>query len=197
MSETRSVTDEIFENLKKHGFAPIPVQEINSDAETVRYFGGNFPEFVEAAKVLGAEGIFVETLYLEDEEFYYDSGFDDDGECESECCCSKAPDDSEEKDAEEDKGAPVWLDPEDLDGMDLALLKPELDDYNERIGDECGVRLTVPGPDHLQVEIFSDWYNAFATLVDEASEEIELDPPAALKKMQEAYARQHAEEEQS
>lgn len=196
MSETKSVTDEIFENLKKHGFSPIPVQELNSDAETVRYFGGNFPEFVEAAKVLGAKGIFVETLYLEDEEFYYDSGVEDDEcECESECCCSKA-DDSEEK-VEEDKNAPIWLDPEDLDGMDLALLKPELDDYNERIGDECGVRLTVPGPDHLQVEIFSDWYNDFATLVDEASEEIELDPPAALKKMQDAYAKENAEEEQS
>ena len=79
--------------------------------------------------------------------------------------------------------------------MDLALLKPKLDDYNERIGDECGVRLTLPGPDHVQVEIFTDWYNDFATLVDEASEEIELDPKAALKKMQDAYAKENAEEE--
>ena len=62
----------------------------------------------------------------------------------------------------------------------------ELDKYNERVGDECGVRLTLPGPDHLQVEIFTDWYNDFASLVDDASEEIELDPKAALEKMQKA-----------
>ena len=72
--------------------------------------------------------------------------------------------------------------------MDLALLKPELDNYNERIGDECGVRLTLPGPDHLQLEIYTEWYDEFASLVEEASEEIELDPKAALKKMQKAYA---------
>ena len=70
--------------------------------------------------------------------------------------------------------------------MDLTLLKPELEKYDERVGDECGVRLTIPGADHLQVEIFTDWYDDFAGLVDEASDEIELDPKAALKKMQEA-----------
>ena len=48
--------------------------------------------------------------------------------------------------------------------------------------------MTLPGPDHLQVEIYTEWYDEFASLVEEASEEIELDPKAALKKMQEAYA---------
>ncbi len=180
----KTVTDEIFENLKSHGFLPVPVQEINSDAETCRYFGGNFQEFVEVAKALGSKCVFVETLYLEDEEFYYNAGIDED---EDDLSCEE---DGEivEDDSEEGKEAPIWLDPEDLDGMDLALLKPELDNYNERIGDECGVRLTLPGPDHLQVEIYTDWYDEFASLVEEASEEIELDPKAALKKMQDAAA---------
>ncbi len=193
MAETKTVTDEIFENLKKFGFLPVPVQEINSDAETVRYFGGTFQEFVEVAKALGSKCVFVETLYLEDDEFYYDSG----EECDDDSCCCSCKDEGEtvEDKSEDGKEAPVWLDPEDLDGMDLALLKPKLDDYNERIGDECGVRLTLPGPDHVQVEIFTDWYNDFATLVDEASEEIELAPKAALKKMQEAFAKENAEDE--
>lgn len=193
----KNVTDKIFKNLKQYGFLPIPVQEINPEAETCRYFGGDFQEFVEAAKALGAKGIFVETLYLEDEEFFYDSGVEEE---EDDCCCcesGKGADEDKAKSAEDGKDAPIWLDPEDLDGMDLALLDPRLDDYNERIGDECGVRLTIPGPDHLQVEIFTDWYDDFAELVDKASEEIELDPVAALKKMQAAFARETAEDEQS
>ena len=180
----KTVTDEIFENLKNYGFLPVPVQEINSDAETCRYFGGNFQEFVEVAKALGSKCVFVETLYLEDEEFYYNSGIDE----EEDDLSGEEDGEVVEDDSEEGKEAPIWLDPEDLDGMDLALLKPELDNYNERIGDEGGVRLTLPGPDHLQVEIYTEWYDEFASLVEEASEEIELDPKAALKKMQEAYA---------
>ena len=183
MAETKNVTDEIFDSLKKNGFLPIPVQEINSDAETVRYFGGDFAEFIEAAKALNAKAIFVETLYLEDDEFYYESGVEDD---DNGCCCCKDNGEVVEDKSEEGKEAPIWLDPEDLDGMDLTLLKPELEKYDERVGDECGVRLTIPGADHLQVEIFTAWYDDFAGLVDEASDEIELDPKAALKKMQEA-----------
>ena len=164
MADIKNVTDEIFNNLKQFGFLPVPVQEINPEAETVRYFGGT-------------------------EEFYYDSGIEDDEECCGNCCgnCSCECDESD-KDAEADKAEdlPIWLDPKDMEGMDLSLLKPELDKYNERVGDECGVRLTLPGPDHLQVEIFTDWYNDFASLVDDASEEIELDPKAALEKMQKA-----------
>ncbi|MDD7299473.1 MULTISPECIES: hypothetical protein [Fibrobacter] len=189
MADIKNVTDEIFNNLKQFGFLPVPVQEINPEAETVRYFGGTFQEFVDVAKALGSKCVFVETLYLEDEEFYYDSGIEDDEECCGNCCgnCSCECDESD-KDAEADKAEelPIWLDPKDMEGMDLSLLKPELDKYNERVGDECGVRLTLPGPDHLQVEIFTDWYNDFASLVDDASEEIELDPKAALEKMQKA-----------
>ena len=189
MADIKNVTDEIFNNLKQFGFLPVPVQEINPEAETVRYFGGTFQEFVDVAKALGSKCVFVETLYLEDEEFYYDSGIEDDEECCGNCCgnCSCECDESD-KDAEADKAEdlPIWLDPKDMEGMDLSLLKPELDKYNERVGDECGVRLTLPGPDHLQVEIFTDWYNDFASLVDDASEEIELDPKAALGKMQKA-----------
>lgn len=189
MADIKNVTDEIFNNLKQFGFLPVPVQEINPEAETVRYFGGTFQEFVDVAKALGSKCVFVETLYLEDEEFYYDSGIEDDEECCGNCCgnCSCECDESD-KDAEADKAEdlPIWLDPKDMEGMDLSLLKPELDKYNERVGDECGVRLTLPGPDHLQVEIFTDWYNDFASLVDDASEEIELYPKAALEKMQKA-----------
>ena len=189
MADIKNVTDEIFNNLKQFGFLPVPVQEINPEAETVRYFGGTFQEFVDVAKALGSKCVFVETLYLEDEEFYYDSGIEDDEECCGNCCgnCSCECDESD-KDAEADKAEelPIWLDPKDMEGMDLSLLKPELDKYNERVGDECGVRLTLPGPDHLQVEIFTDWYNDFASLVDDASEEIELDPRGGLEKMQKA-----------
>ena len=72
MADIKNVTDEIFNNLKQFGFLPVPVQEINPEAETVRYFGGTFQEFVDVAKALGSKCVFVETLYLEDEEFYYD-----------------------------------------------------------------------------------------------------------------------------
>jgi len=73
----KSITDIVCDHIKKQKLLPIPVQTLNEEAETTRYFGGDLKEFLAAAKNLGAKGIFVETLYLEDDEFYYDSGMDD------------------------------------------------------------------------------------------------------------------------
>ncbi|MBQ1824336.1 MAG: hypothetical protein II121_04270, partial [Fibrobacter sp.] len=67
---------------------------------------------------------------------------------------------------------------------DLTLLKPEMAKYLDRIGEACGVRLTVPGVDHLEVELFAEWYDKFAELVDEASEAIEIDPTDTLRQAQ-------------
>ena len=74
----KSITDIVCDYLKKQKLSPIPVQTLNEEAETTRYFGGDLKEFIAAAKTLGAKGIFVETLYLEEDEFFYDSGMDDD-----------------------------------------------------------------------------------------------------------------------
>lgn len=202
----KSVTDEVCEYIKKQNLLPIPVQTLNEEVEATRYFGGDLKEFITAAKSLGAKSIFVETLYLEDEEFYYDSGIDDEeylamNGCDSNCCCcgdnckcgccedKKADKKSSKKAAkvEEDDEDGIWLEPEDLDGLDLTLLKPEMAKYIDRIGESCGVRLTVPGVDHLEIEIFADWYDEFAELVDEASEVIEDDPVGALEDMQAAF----------
>lgn len=191
----KSVSDEICDFIKKQKFLPIPVQTLNEDAETTRYFGGDLKEFLEAAKTLGAKGIFVETLYLEDDEFFYDSGIDDDeyeamygdNTCEN-CTCKK--DKKSKKD--DDKVDGVWLEPEDLDGLDLSLLKPEIAKFQDRIGESCGVRLTVPGVDHLEVEIFADWYDEFAEIVDDACDIIETDPNGALKEMQEMFKAEEA-----
>jgi len=205
----KSVYDEICGYLTKQKLLPIPVQALNEEFEATRYFGGDLKEFVAAAKTLGAKSIFVETLYLEDDEFYYDSGIDDEEYlemngcgCGCGCCCGECNcgDDckcgcKDDKKASKKKAAKVedeeedgiWLEPEDLDGLDLTLLKPEMVKYLERVGESCGVRLTVPGVDHLEIEIFADWYDDFAELVDEASEIIEEDPLAALEDMQAAY----------
>ncbi|MFA6341745.1 MAG: hypothetical protein WCX75_02700 [Fibrobacteraceae bacterium] len=223
MSKEKSlpISEEVSENLKKHGFLPIPVQTLNEETEASRYFGGTFTDFLEAAKVLNAKGIYVETLYLEEDEFFYDSGVEDEEDDDCDCGCSC--DDDEEcdcgddckcgckdeekveekceckdeaaKEAVADEDDAVWIDPEDLDGMDLSLLRPEIAAFDQYIGEECGVRLTVPGVDHLEVEVFTDWYDKFAELVDDASESIEIDPAAALKEMQETYEKQKAEEE--
>lgn len=197
MSE-KSISEQITENLRNRGFVPVPVQVLNDETTPVRYFTGDFDAFLETAQALGAKAIFIETLELEDEEFYYDAGVeeededfdccDDDCECES-CDCEheKAPESAETventEDAADEDDASLWLDPEDLDGMDLTLLNPELDQYLERIGEECGVRLSLPGPDRIEVEIFTDWYDKFAELIDTAIDEIETDPAAALEKI--------------
>lgn len=215
----KSIYEQVCDLIKKQKLLPMPVQTLNEEAESTRYFGGDLKEFLAAAKALGAKGIFVETLYLEDDEFYYDSGIDDEeylamngcgcncgcGCCDCECCkngtCNCGEDckcgcqdkkakKSKKKDDEEADG--IWLEPEDLDGIDLSLLRPEIDKYSGRIGEACGARLTVPGVDHLEVEIFTEWYDKFAELVDEASEIIELDPNKALADMQAAF---QAEEE--
>ena len=210
----KSVYDEICDYLKKQKLLPIPVQTLNEEAEATRYFGGDLKEFVAAAKTLGAKSIFVETLYLEDDEFYYDSGMDDEeyletygsdccccgGNCKCDCCCGddcdcksdekagkKSKKNSKAAKEEDEEADGMWLEPEDLDGLDLSLLKPEIAKYVERVGESCGVRLTVPGVDQLEIEIFADWYDKFAELVDEASEIIEEDPVGALEEMQAAF----------
>ena len=196
----KSIIDEICDYIKKQKLSPIPVQTLNEEAASTRYFGGDLKEFIAAAKTLGAKGIFVEELYLEDDEFYYDSGMDDeeymalygndDCNCGCDCKCKdkkgkKAKDDDSDVDG-------VWFEPEDLDGLDLTLLKPQMAKYIDRIGECCGARLTVPGVDRLEVEIFADWYDKFAELVDEASEIIEEDPNGALEAIEAMFK---AEEE--
>ena len=52
----KSISDEICENIQKHGFLPIPVQTLNEEAEASRYFAGTFLEFIEAAKALNEIG---------------------------------------------------------------------------------------------------------------------------------------------
>ena len=84
------------------------------------------------------------------------------------------------------------MEPEDLDGLDLSLLRPEIAKFQDRIGESCGVRLTVPGVDHLEVELFADWYDQFAELVDEASDIIETDPSGALADMEAMYRAEEA-----
>ena len=190
----KSIIDEICDYIKKQKLSPIPVQTLNEEAESTRYFGGDLKEFIAAAKTLGAKGIFVEELYLEDDEFYYDSGMDDDEymalygnenvECEccgEDCKCKKGKKKAKDDDSDVDA---VYFEPEDLDGLDLTLLKPEMAKYLDRIGEACGVRLTVPGVDHLEVELFAEWYDKFAELVDEASEAIEIDPTDTLRQAQ-------------
>ena len=112
------------------------------------------------------------------------------GDFNNECCCGencncKKGDKKKSKKAEEDdKVDGVLLEPEDLEGLDLSLLRPEIAKFLDRVGESCGVRLTVPGVDHLEVEIFADWYDEFAELVDEASEIIEEDPNGALEQVE-------------
>ena len=192
----KSVTDLVCDLIKKQKLLPIPVQTLNEEAEASRYFGGDLKEFLAAAKTLGAKGIFVETLYLEDDEFYYDSGIDDeeylamngaDASCACGCgenCECKKKDKKSKKAKDDDKVDAVLLEPEDLDGLDLSLLRPGIAKFLDRVGECCGVRLTVPGVDHLEVEIFADWYDEFAELVDEASEIIEEDPNGALEQVE-------------
>ena len=195
MAKNKSISEIICDYIKKQKLSPIPVQTLNEEASSTRYFGGDLKEFIAAAKTLGAKGIFVEELYLEDDEFYYDSGMDDDEymalygneniecQCEGDCKCKKG---KKAKDDDSDVDA-VYFEPEDLDGLDLTLLKPQMAKFLDRIGEACGARLTVPGVDHLEVEIFADWYDEFAELVDEASEAIEIDPTDALRQAQAVY----------
>ncbi len=200
MAKNKSISEIICDYIKKQKLSPIPVQTLNEEAASTRYFGGDLKEFIAAAKTLGAKGIFVEELYLEDDEFYYDSGMDDEeymalyGNDDCNCCCDCKCKDKKGKKAKDDDSDVdgVWFEPEDLDGLDLTLLKPQMAKYIDRIGECCGARLTVPGVDRLEVEIFADWYDKFAELVDEASEIIEEDPNGALEAIEAMFK---AEEE--
>lgn len=204
MAKNKSISEIICDYIKKQKLSPIPVQTLNEEAASTRYFGGDLKEFIAAAKTLGAKGIFVEELYLEDDEFYYDSGMDDEEYMalygNDDCCCDgqskcgkcEGKKGKKAKDDDDSDVDGVWFEPEDLDGLDLTLLKPQMAKYIDRIGECCGARLTVPGVDRLEVEIFADWYDKFAKLVDEASEIIEEDPNGALEAIEAMFK---AEEE--
>ena len=204
MAKNKSISEIICDYIKKQKLSPIPVQTLNEEAASTRYFGGDLKEFIAAAKTLGAKGIFVEELYLEDDEFYYDSGMDDEEYMalygNDDCCCDgqskcgkcEGKKGKKAKDDDDSDVDGVWFEPEDLDGLDLTLLKPQMAKYIDRIGECCGARLTVPGVDRLEVEIFADWYDKFAELVDEASEIIEEDPNGALEAIEAMFK---AEEE--
>ena len=204
MAKNKSISEITCDYIKKQKLSPIPVQTLNEEAASTRYFGGDLKEFIAAAKTLGAKGIFVEELYLEDDEFYYDSGMDDEEYMalygNDDCCCDgqskcgkcEGKKGKKAKDDDDSDVDGVWFEPEDLDGLDLTLLKPQMAKYIDRIGECCGARLTVPGVDRLEVEIFADWYDKFAELVDEASEIIEEDPNGALEAIEAMFK---AEEE--
>ena len=204
MAKNKSISEIICDYIKKQKLSPIPVQTLNEEAASTRYFGGDLKELIAAAKTLGAKGIFVEELYLEDDEFYYDSGMDDEEYMalygNDDCCCDgqskcgkcEGKKGKKAKDDDDSDVDGVWFEPEDLDGLDLTLLKPQMAKYIDRIGECCGARLTVPGVDRLEVEIFADWYDKFAELVDEASEIIEEDPNGALEAIEAMFK---AEEE--
>ena len=204
MAKNKSISEIICDYIKKQKLSPIPVQTLNEEAASTRYFGGDLKEFIAAAKTLGAKGIFVEELYLEDDEFYYDSGMDDEEYMalygNDDCCCDgqskcgkcEGKKGKKAKDDDDSDVDGVWFEPEDLDGLDLTLLKPQMAKYIDRIGECCGARLTVPGVDRLEVEIFADWYDKFAELVDEASEIIEEGPNGALEAIEAMFK---AEEE--
>ena len=165
----KSITDEICDYLKKQKLSPIPVQTLNEDAETTRYFGGDLKEFIAAAKLLGAKGIFVEELYLEDDEFYYDSGMDDDEymalygnenvecQCGGDCKCKKGKKKAKDDDSDVDA---VYFEPEDLDGLDLTLLKPQMAKYLDRIGERPAAVASAKPAAHasrFQVSTTSKW----------------------------------------
>ncbi len=206
MNNENTMADNVSKTLKDAGLYPIAIHSLNENNET-RYFAGSLEEFIEAAKALGAKAIFTEELFLEEEEFYYKSAAaeDEDCDCGCGCCCDgdccdcDCDDDCECKcecgeesaesetcqceDVEGDDDSDVdaiAITAEDLDGLDLSLLRPEISKYDEYVGSCCGVRLIVPGVDHLETEIFAEWYEDFAELVDEASEELEADPEKAL-----------------
>ena len=175
--EPKSISEEICDQIREVGFLPIPFRSIIDDETIPRYFTGELSDFFKAAKVLGAGGIFIETLYLEEDEFYYDSGFENEEDTEDE----KQSDDDEK--AEESDDIENLVDPVDLNGVDLSLLHPEIADYQSRIGESCGVRLVIPGADNLETEIFADWYNEFIDFIDDASDQIETDPSGVIEKI--------------
>ena len=129
---------------------------------------------------------------MDDEEYMALYGNDDC--CDGQCKCGKCEGKKSKKSKDDDNDVDaVYFEPEDLDGLDLTLLKPQMAKYLDRVGESCGVRLTVPGVDHLEVEIFADWYDDFAELVDEASEAIEINPTEALKQAQAIFEAEEAE----
>ena len=212
MENQENIVEKVSEALKSAEILPIPVQTVTEN-DSVKYFAGTFQEFIDAAKSLGAESVFVEPIYLEEDDFFYDAGLDEEDSCcdccnckcdckcecdcecenhdcekEDKCCCKE--DSSCECDCEEDSE----IYPEDLDGLDLSLIEPEISEYEKYIGSECGVTLRVPGADGLELEIFTEWFDKFADLVESVSEKIEFETESVLKIIEEK-AKSESEED--
>lgn len=187
----QSIIDEVSKNISEHGFLPIPVELLNDEMLATRYYTGDFAGFIQSAKALGAKAIFVEALYLESDEFFYESpySFDD---FDEECDDLDEFEDADEDDCEgcedcdcKDNDDTLVVDESDFDGYDLSLIDKRIADYFEYLGEICGVRLTIPGVDNVQLGVFTDWYNEFSELVEEVCEFIELTPNEAYKQIEE------------
>lgn len=184
MASNKTFSQTVLNKINNAGLLAIPVNVLNELEAPSRLFLGKLSDFLTAAKTLEAKAVFVEALFLEEDEFTYqaETCYDPDLE-ELLPALEHEADENAESEAEPEYSA-IWVDAEDLDGFDLTMVDNRLAKYRDRIGQECGLRLALPGIDRLELEVYNEWYQKFAEIADKATERIESDPGAVLEKFQ-------------
>jgi hypothetical protein len=88
-------TSEIIQLIKSAGFYPIQVEwNSNRNENSDLRFAGSLEDFFPAAKALGATIVFFFVWKLEEEDFLYDSDYEEDGD-----------ENSDEEETDSDKSA--------------------------------------------------------------------------------------------
>ncbi len=153
--------------LRERGFFPVLVETYDDETMPSRLVQGDLDTFLELAKVMNSPAIFVDILEFDEDEFLYGADMDHD-----------EVEDPDEYEADEESL-------EDLFGVDLALVDKQLDKFRKYVGEECGVRLALPGPDRLEFEMHPDWYEEFVELYNKTVEKLEEDPDSIREQLEE------------
>lgn len=147
---------ELIQSLGAADLYPIPVDdEIERESARGLSFLGDLNGFIQAAKVLNARCVFLAGRTMQESDFLY-------------------PEDAAKLSYAAPRGRIPLRESAELGGnIDLREIDASLKDFDTRLGDECGFKLAVHSiPTILEYVLYSEWWQKFSALREQAIEKI-------------------------
>jgi hypothetical protein len=162
------ITSELVQRIKSAGFFPIHVEwntDRNGDSEL--RFVGSLEEFFEATKALGITSVFFLVWKLDEEDFLYDSDYEEDGDYSDEV---------EPASEKSDEGN---------ESFDLTVALPSLADFKKRIGQEHEFLLVAKSQfASISFSLSESWWDSFAEQREKAIQKVDENREAMREKME-------------
>jgi len=164
------ITSELMERIKSANLYPIPVEGGTVRDETPGLmFSGSLEDFFEAAKALEATVIFLFVSKLEEQDFQYNSDYNDED----------GVDDLDEGEASSDQSE------RGAESFDLTVALPSLADFKKYVGQEYQFLLTAKSQlAALSFCLPESWWSSFEEHRDKAIQRVDDDREAIREKME-------------